>query len=103
MLAPPFPGAETSGTASFAYGLAYGIRAGLLERATYLPVLARAWNGMVGKAVGAGGYLGYVRGVGDRPGGRRRGQSTTLASARSCWRGARWPGSQRERGRQHQE
>src|ERR687883_304557 len=62
VLAPPFPGAETSGTASFAYGLAYGIRAGLLERATYLPVLARAWNGMVGKAVRADGSLGYVQG-----------------------------------------
>jgi unsaturated rhamnogalacturonyl hydrolase len=62
-----FPGPETSGTAFFAYGLAYGIRAGLLERATYLPVLARAWNGMVGKAVRADSLLGYVQGVGDRP------------------------------------
>ena len=64
VLAPPFPGAETSGTASFAYG----IGAGLLDRATYLPVLAQAWRGMVGKAVRADGLLGYVQGVGDRPG-----------------------------------
>ena len=62
-----FPGPETSGTAFFAYGLGYGIRVGLLERPTYLPVLARAWNGMVGKAVRADGSLGYVQGVGDRP------------------------------------
>jgi rhamnogalacturonyl hydrolase YesR len=68
VLAPPFPGAETSGTASFAYGLAYGSGGGLLDRATYLPVLAQAWRGMVGKAVRADGLLGYVQGVGDRPG-----------------------------------
>jgi unsaturated rhamnogalacturonyl hydrolase len=63
-----FPGPETSGTAFFSYGIAYGIRAGLLERASYLPVLARAWNGMVAKAVRSDGSLGYVQGVGDRPG-----------------------------------
>jgi unsaturated rhamnogalacturonyl hydrolase len=62
-----FPGPETSGTAFFAYGLAYGIHAGLLDRATYLPVLARAWNGMVAKALCPDGLLGYVQGVGDRP------------------------------------
>src|ERR671939_178035 len=70
-----FPGPETSGTAFFAYGLAYGIRAGLLERPTYLPVLARAWNGMVGKAVRADGVLGYVQAVGDRPGRAAAGES----------------------------
>jgi unsaturated rhamnogalacturonyl hydrolase len=61
------PGPETSGTAFFTYGLAYGIRAGLLDRATYLPVVARAWNGMVAKAVHADGFLGWVQGVGYEP------------------------------------
>jgi unsaturated rhamnogalacturonyl hydrolase len=62
-----YPGPETSGTAFFAYGLAYGIRTGLLDRATYLPVAARAWNGMVATAVHADGFLGYVQGVGYAP------------------------------------
>ena len=62
-----FGGPETSGTAFFAYGLAYGIRTGIIDRATYLPVLARAWNGMVATSVHADGFLGYVQGVGYAP------------------------------------
>jgi unsaturated rhamnogalacturonyl hydrolase len=61
------PGPETSGTAFFTYGLAYGIRSGLLDRATYLPVVARAWNGMVTTAVHTDGLLGWVQGVGYEP------------------------------------
>jgi unsaturated rhamnogalacturonyl hydrolase len=41
---------------------------GLLDRLTYLPALARAWNGIVAKAVRPDGLFGYVQGVGDRPG-----------------------------------
>jgi unsaturated rhamnogalacturonyl hydrolase len=61
------PGPETSGTAFFTYGIAYGIRSGLLDRHTYLPVVARAWNGMVTKAVHPDGVLGWVQGVGYAP------------------------------------
>ncbi|MBR7673721.1 glycoside hydrolase family 88 protein [Streptomyces daliensis] len=61
------PGPETSGTAFFTYGTAYAVRAGLLPRAEYLPVAARAWNGMVATALHSDGFLGYVQGVGDRP------------------------------------
>jgi unsaturated rhamnogalacturonyl hydrolase len=61
------PGPETSGTAFFTYGLAYGIRSGLLDRTTYLPVVARAWNGMVATAVRSDGFLGWVQGVGYEP------------------------------------
>jgi rhamnogalacturonyl hydrolase YesR len=61
------PGPETSGTAFFAFGLAYGIRTGVIDRATYLPIAARAWNGMVATAVHSDGFLGYVQGVGYAP------------------------------------
>ncbi|OON78904.1 glycosyl hydrolase family 88 [Streptomyces tsukubensis] len=61
------PGPETSGTAFFAYATAYAVRARLVPAATYGPVAARAWNGMVATAVHADGFLGYVQGVGDRP------------------------------------
>ena len=61
------PGPETSGTAYHAFGLAYGIRTGIIDRATYLPIAARAWNGMVATAVHADGFLGYVQGVGYAP------------------------------------
>jgi unsaturated rhamnogalacturonyl hydrolase len=62
-----FPGPETSGTVFFVYGTAYAIGAGLVDAATYLPVAARAWNGLVATAVHPDGVLGYVQKVGDRP------------------------------------
>ncbi|MFF2065380.1 glycoside hydrolase family 88 protein [Streptomyces sp. NPDC058200] len=61
------PGPETSGTAFFAYGTAYAISAGLVTGAAFLPVAARAWNGLVTTAVHPDGFLGYVQKVGDRP------------------------------------
>jgi unsaturated rhamnogalacturonyl hydrolase len=60
-------GPETSGTALFAFGLAYAIRTGLIDKTTYLPVLAKAWNGMATTAVQPGGFLGYVEGSGQAP------------------------------------
>ncbi|GAA3724581.1 glycoside hydrolase family 88 protein [Streptomyces tremellae] len=62
-----FPGPETSGTVFFAYGTAYAVAAGLVDRAARLPVAARAWNGLVATAVHPDGTLGYVQKVGDRP------------------------------------
>lgn len=57
-----FPGPETSGTAFFCYGFAWGVRHGLLDAAAYLPAAARAWSGMVATAVHPDGVLGYVQG-----------------------------------------
>lgn len=39
----------------------------LVDAATHLPVVARAWNGMVATAVHPDGFLGFVQKVGDRP------------------------------------
>ena len=47
--------------------MAYAISSGLLPRSTYLPVLARAWSGMIATAVRSDGFLGYVQPAGDRP------------------------------------
>jgi unsaturated rhamnogalacturonyl hydrolase len=60
-------GPETSGTALFAYGLAWGIRNGYLDPATYGPGLKAAWSGLMTKALQASGLLGYVQNTGDRP------------------------------------
>ena len=62
-----YGGPETSGTALFVYGMAWGIRNGLLDATTYLPVVVKAWNAMVATAVHASGKLGYVQGVGKDP------------------------------------
>ncbi len=42
-----FKGPETSGTSLFAYALAWGINNRLLDRETYLPVVAKAWSAML--------------------------------------------------------
>ncbi|WP_431033822.1 glycoside hydrolase family 88 protein [Streptomyces sp. P6-2-1] len=62
-----FPGPESSGTSFFAYGTAYAVASGLVDRSAYLPMAARAWNGLVSTAVHPDGTLGYVQRVGDRP------------------------------------
>lgn len=63
-----YGGPETSGTAFFTFGMAYGINAGLLDRDTYLPVVAQAWNGMNEIAVRSDGFLGYVQAIAGAPG-----------------------------------
>jgi unsaturated rhamnogalacturonyl hydrolase len=67
-----FPGPETSGTAMFIYGFAWGINHGHLDRTTYLPAVIAGWNAMATGALhrNAGtnsGFLGYVQSTGDRP------------------------------------
>lgn len=57
---------ETSGTAFFTYAFAWGIDAGLLDRATYQPAAIKGWDAVV-RAVQPDGMLGWVQQVGDRP------------------------------------
>lgn len=64
---PGEDGPETSGTALFAYGLAWGIRHGVLDAPTYEPALIQAWNGLSGLAVRADGLLGWVQPTGAAP------------------------------------
>lgn len=72
-----FGGKETSGTALFVYGMAWGIRNGLLNRNEYLPIVLKAWNAMVKEAVHPNGFLGYVQGTGKEP---KDGQPVTYDS-----------------------
>jgi rhamnogalacturonyl hydrolase YesR len=68
LLDPSAPaGPETSGTAFFVYGLAWGVNHGLLDAATYLPVIDRGWRAMVDVAIDATGKLGYIQPVGVGP------------------------------------
>lgn len=62
-----YGGKETSGTAFFTYGLAWGINKGLLDTATYLTPVKLAWNGMVRDALHTNGSLGYVQSTGSKP------------------------------------
>lgn len=72
-----FGGKETSGTALFVYGMAWGIRNGLLDRETYLPVVTKAWEALAKEAVHKNGFLGYVQGTGKEP---KDGQPTAFDS-----------------------
>ncbi|MDR7272129.1 rhamnogalacturonyl hydrolase YesR [Pelomonas saccharophila] len=57
---------ESSGTGFYTHGFAWGIKAGLLDRQTYEPVVRKGWAALT-RAVRADGKLGYVQPVGDRP------------------------------------
>ncbi|WP_326984003.1 glycoside hydrolase family 88 protein [Chryseobacterium sp. MYb264] len=62
-----YGGKETTGTALFVYGMAYGINKGLIDKKTYLPVLIKAWNAIVKDSVQPNGFLGWVQGTGKEP------------------------------------
>ena len=60
------PGPETSGTAFFTYGLLWGINNGLLDKATYSPVVEKAWNYLTNVALQPDGKVGYVQPIGEK-------------------------------------
>ncbi len=62
-----FGGKETSGTALFTYGFAWGINNGILNKKTYKPLVIKSWNAMVKDAVHPNGILGYVQGTVKEP------------------------------------
>jgi len=57
---------ESSGTALFTYGIAWGVGKGLLPRADYEPAARRGWQALQA-AIQPGGALGWVQPAGDRP------------------------------------
>lgn len=72
-----FGGKETTGTALFVYGMAWGVNNGLLIEKKYKPIIAKAWNAMATEAVHPDGFLGYVQGTGKEP---ADGQPVTYSS-----------------------
>ncbi|HWT52425.1 MAG TPA: glycoside hydrolase family 88 protein, partial [Caulobacter sp.] len=61
-----FPEAETSGSAFFVYALAWGINHGVLDRATYLPVVVKGWKALESQTL-PNGMIGAVQKTGDQP------------------------------------
>ncbi len=57
---------EESGTAFYTYGMAWGVKNGVLDRATYEPVVRRGWVAL-NRAMHPDGRVGYVQPVSDRP------------------------------------
>ncbi len=57
---------ETSGTAFFTFGLAWGINNGVLDKEVYEPSVKKAWNALT-SYVSKDGMLGYVQSIGAGP------------------------------------
>jgi unsaturated rhamnogalacturonyl hydrolase len=62
-----FGGKELTGTSLFVYGMAWGIKQGLIDKKTYLPIITKAWNAMIKDSLHPEGFLGYVQGTGKEP------------------------------------
>jgi rhamnogalacturonyl hydrolase YesR len=62
-----FGGKELTGTSLFVYGMAWGINNNLIDKATYKPIMLKAWNALVKDCVHPDGMLGYVQGTGKEP------------------------------------
>lgn len=62
-----FGGKETSGTAMFVYGMAWGINNGFLSAKKYGPVVVKGWNAIVRDALHDNGFLGYMQSTGKEP------------------------------------
>ena len=65
--AAAYPRPETSGSAFIVYALAWGVHHGVLDAASYRPVIARGWRGLVGE-IYADGRLGDIQPIGAAPG-----------------------------------
>ena len=61
-----YPLPETSGSALITFALVWGVEHGQLSRATYMPVIAKAWRGLVGQ-IYADGRLGCIQQTGAAP------------------------------------
>ena len=62
-----FGGKELTGTALFVYGMAWGVRVGLLPEKQYKKAIMKAWQAMVDDCLHTDGFLGYVQGTGKQP------------------------------------
>ena len=61
------PNPETSGTGFFVFALGWGVKQGLLDRATYEPAVMKGWDALV-RAVHPNGMVGWVQQIGAEPG-----------------------------------
>lgn len=60
-------GPEMTGTSLFVGGMAWGVRTGLLDAESYLPVIAKGWESMRRAVHESTGQVGYLQGTGSKP------------------------------------
>jgi unsaturated rhamnogalacturonyl hydrolase len=61
-----YPQPELSGSSLITYGMAWGVNHGILDRAKFTPVIAKAWRGMVNE-IYADGRLGNIQQTDEAP------------------------------------
>lgn len=61
-----FPGGEASGSGFYCYALAWGINNGILDKATFLPAVEKAWVGLNG-LIQPDGHVGWCQPIGADP------------------------------------
>ncbi len=61
-----YPGGEASGSGFYCYALAWGINNGILDKATYLPAVEKAWVGLNG-LIQPDGHVGWCQPIGADP------------------------------------
>ena len=61
-----YPGGEASGSGFYTYALAWGINNGILDKATYLPAVEKAWVGLNG-LIQPDGHVGWCQPIGADP------------------------------------
>ncbi|WP_372647889.1 glycoside hydrolase family 105 protein [Draconibacterium sp.] len=61
-----YPGGEASGSGFYCYALAWGINNGILDEATYLPAVEKAWVGLNG-LIQPDGHVGWCQPIGADP------------------------------------
>jgi rhamnogalacturonyl hydrolase YesR len=66
LLAPENSPPETSGTGFYVYGLAWGVKQGLLDAVEYRTAIENGWAALA-RSVAKDGRLGWVQQVSDRP------------------------------------
>ena len=72
-----FPTPDTTASACFTRGLAYGVNAGLLAADTYTPVVEKAWGFLSQVALQSDGTVGYCQHAGAGPGNAFNASSTS--------------------------
>ena len=72
-----YGGKEATGTSLFLYGMAWGMRNGILKEKEYRHIADKAWTALATESVHADGFLGWVQGTGKAP---SAGQPVTYTS-----------------------
>ncbi|MBQ5639834.1 MAG: glycoside hydrolase family 88 protein, partial [Bacteroidales bacterium] len=62
-----FGGPEATGTSLFLYGMAWGVRTGILDAEVYKPIVAKGWNALNRICIHDNGFIGYSQGSGKEP------------------------------------